>query len=209
MNKPPVIKTILNQNEFRLKEKGSLFIAQTFHVESIAEAVDILANTRKQFYDASHHCYSFLLVEGGSKYSDDGEPNGTAGIRILNAQNHLGLTNILTVVTRYFGGIKLGVGPLGKAYYESSIQCLESANIEDFCLFQKFSLKYFYEQSRLIHHIFNKYNVKISNNGFEDKPFMNCLIEINKVTNLEEDLKSFSPKEIQFKLINEFEYLKK
>ena len=88
-----------------------------------------LAELKKEFYDARHHCYAYKLKDGTFKYSDDGEPNGTAGIRIYNAIEHFSLTDTGIVVIRYFGGVKLGVGPLGKAYYTAAESAVAEGNI--------------------------------------------------------------------------------
>ena len=137
---PDKIKTIIKDSEFRFKEKGSVFIGLSFPINSEEDAESFLLSVRKKYYDATHHCYSYKLTDGTFKYSDAGEPNGTAGIRIYNAQNHFDLTGILTIIVRYFGGVKLGVGPLGKAYYETAYQNLKSSETEDRILHQQIQL---------------------------------------------------------------------
>ena len=117
-------KTIKIPTEFTVKEKKSVFLAKTFPVSDEGNVDSILTDMKKKYYDASHRCYAYRLLSGKSKFSDAGEPSGTAGIRILNAIDHYQLQNCLVVVIRYFGGIKLGVGPLGKAYYVSAINAL-------------------------------------------------------------------------------------
>ncbi|MDY0082235.1 MAG: YigZ family protein, partial [Ignavibacteriaceae bacterium] len=126
---PEQIKTIKEYRQNSFKEKSSEFLAIVYPVENVSAAQDYLQEIRKKYYDASHHCYSYKIKTGEQKYSDDGEPNGTAGIRILNAIEHFGLTGILLFVVRYFGGIKLGVGQLGKAYYNASIGVFEHSEI--------------------------------------------------------------------------------
>jgi len=122
-------KTLKSYNESELKEKKSVFIAKAFPVNNEDEAKNILLDLKKKYHDASHRCYAYRLLSGKSKYSDAGEPMGTAGIKILNAIDHYDLTNCLVIVIRYFGGTKLGIGPLGKAYYETTIQVLSRAEI--------------------------------------------------------------------------------
>ncbi|HDZ58800.1 MAG TPA: YigZ family protein, partial [Ignavibacteriales bacterium] len=85
MEYPEKINTIDNFFESTFKEKGSVFVSQVHHVEKKDEAEKILSRTRKKYYDATHHCFAYKLLGDTIKYSDDGEPNGTAGIRILNA----------------------------------------------------------------------------------------------------------------------------
>lgn len=127
MNYPEKILTVDNFAEVTYKEKSSVFIGQVCHCEIENEAANILKSIKKKYYDATHHCYAYKLITEQFKYSDDGEPNGTAGIRILNAIEHFNLINVIVVITRYYGGTKLGVGPLGKAYYTSAHDVLEEA----------------------------------------------------------------------------------
>ena len=123
------IYTLKDESKAVYKEKNSEFIAYTFPVVNIEEFNQKLAGLKKEFYDARHHCYALKLKNGTSKYSDDGEPNGTAGIRIYNAIEHFKLTDAVVIVIRYFGGVKLGVGPLGKAYYAAAESAINSAVI--------------------------------------------------------------------------------
>ena len=85
MNYPENILTVDNFAEVNYKEKSSVFIGQVYHCETENEAVNILEPIKKKHYDATHHCYAYKLITEQFKYSDDGEPNGSAGIRILNA----------------------------------------------------------------------------------------------------------------------------
>ncbi|HZW37744.1 MAG TPA: YigZ family protein [Ignavibacteriaceae bacterium] len=116
--------TVFEFHEHKIKEKGSTFISQVFPAANLEECNKILTDVRKKYYDAVHHCYAYKLLDT-FKYSDDGEPNGTAGIRIYNAIEHFNLHNVIIIVVRYFGGVKLGVGPLGKVYYQSAYNVLE------------------------------------------------------------------------------------
>jgi putative IMPACT (imprinted ancient) family translation regulator len=120
-------QTIKEPNESRIKEKSSIFIGRAFPIKSTNEAEKILGKVKQEFYDASHHCFAYKLIDGNVKSSDAGEPPGTAGVRILNAIKHFKLNNILLIMVRYFGGTKLGIGPLGKAYYQCAFKILESA----------------------------------------------------------------------------------
>jgi len=122
-------KTLKSYIKSDLKEKKSIFLAKAYPVGNKDEVANILINLKKIHYDASHLCYAYRLLSGKSKVSDAGEPSGTAGIRILNAINHFGLENCLLVVIRYFGGTKLGIGSLGKAYYSAAFQVLSESNI--------------------------------------------------------------------------------
>lgn len=182
------VKTIQNTAEHKYKEKGSVFISKCYPVASPLEIENLLGGIRKKYYDATHHCYAYKLLDGTVKYSDDGEPSGTAGIRILNAIEHFELTNILVVVIRYFGGTKLGVGPLGKAYYTSAFEVLANVKKIEKKLYKKIRINYDYEQTNKIHYLLSKYSATGISNGFNERPFITCLIEKNKAENFSKEL---------------------
>ena len=207
INLPEQIKTIVSESEFRTKEKGSSFVSFTKPVKNAEESSAFLSSLRKQYYDATHHCYSYQFVDGSFKYSDDGEPNGTAGKRIYNAQIHFGLTNLVTVVIRYYGGVKLGVGPLGKAYYNSAFRCLESAKIKSLVLNQRIQIDYEFEFSNFIYHMISKYSLGIENNIFEPQPMLICSIPNSIIDQFSSELTSHSNNKISYKRLNEFHYL--
>jgi len=121
--------TIEGPKRGEIKVRGSRFIASVQPVTSRDEAERVLRNTRHEFFDATHHCYAYRLGPDGADFRavDGGEPSGTAGKPILAAIDRGGYTNILLVVTRYFGGTKLGVGGLARAYGEAAAQVLASA----------------------------------------------------------------------------------
>ncbi len=108
----------------------SRFITSIYPVSSIDEVTDILSSTRKKYYDATHNCYAYILGDLMSiqKCSDDGEPSKTAGFPILDVLKKNDVTNVLCIVTRYFGGILLGAGGLVRAYSDSCAQCLNKAS---------------------------------------------------------------------------------
>jgi uncharacterized YigZ family protein len=177
MNLPEKIKTIDSFNEFILKEKKSEFIGQIFLTESEEDAQKILSSVKKKYYDASHHCYAYKLLDGKIKYSDDREPKGTAGIRILNAIEHFELVNQLVVVIRYFGGTKLGVGPLGKAYYDCSFNLLKTSKIIIKNLYQKVIIKTDYEHLSSVNRKLRSLKLKIEDSSFNDQTTIECLVK--------------------------------
>ena len=103
-----------------------------FYIESEEQANAIIKNTKKEYFDAKHNCYAYRIKNSNyilEKYSDDGEPSGTAGQPILNVLKGKGLENVLIIVTRYFGGVLLGTGGLVKAYTDSTKKVIENTNI--------------------------------------------------------------------------------
>ena len=111
------------------KEKGSKFIATAFTVTSEEEVKQALAEVKKKYYDARHHCYAYMIGPDKSCFrsSDDGEPSGTAGKPILNQILSKDVTNVCVIVVRYFGGIKLGVSGLINAYKTAARDALDNA----------------------------------------------------------------------------------
>lgn len=103
------------QSESEYIEKRSRFIGEVYPVEDEAQARAYIEAIKKKHYDARHHCWCFRLRGGVERYSDDGEPQGTAGQPMLNVFQREGVENVLCVVTRYFGGILLGAGGLVRA----------------------------------------------------------------------------------------------
>ena len=116
--------------ESEFVEKRSRFISHVWRVESEAEARAHIEEMKKRYYDARHNCWCYILKEGCVvRYSDDGEPQGTAGQPMLNVFQREAVTNVCCVVTRYFGGILLGAGGLVRAYTQSAKDALDAAGI--------------------------------------------------------------------------------
>ena len=114
-----MFKTINQNISAEIVEKKSKFIANVFYVETVEEAEEKVKEIKKKYFDARHNCYAFsVFTKEGiiNRFSDDGEPSGTAGSPMLNILNSKGLTNLVVIVTRYFGGILLGTGGLVRAY---------------------------------------------------------------------------------------------
>ncbi len=108
-------------------EKRSRFLGHVRPVGSEEEARAFIAEMKKKYYDARHNCWCYLLKDGPERYSDDGEPQGTAGIPMLEVFRREGVTNLVCVVTRYFGGVLLGAGGLFRAYTKSAKDALDAA----------------------------------------------------------------------------------
>ena len=112
-----------------LVEKRSRFLGHVWRVSSEEEAREKIEATKKKHYDARHNCWCYIIKDGPTRYSDDGEPQGTAGQPMLNVFQREGVVNVCCVVTRYFGGILLGAGGLVRAYTQSAKDALDAAGI--------------------------------------------------------------------------------
>ena len=137
-------KTIASGEIFTAEQeiKKSVFIAHVKHVETEESAREFLQEIKKKYFDATHNCSAWILGENGDKQksNDDGEPGGTAGNPILDAIKKNELTNIAVVVTRYFGGIKLGAGGLIRAYSHTAALGIAAAKIVQMTAFKKISV---------------------------------------------------------------------
>ena len=115
--------------EAELTEKRSRFLGHVRPVETEDEARAFIAEMKKKYYDARHNCWCYLIRGGPERYSDDGEPQGSAGIPMLEVFRREGVTNAVCVVTRYFGGVLLGTGGLLRAYTQSAKDALDAAGL--------------------------------------------------------------------------------
>lgn len=120
--------TVMGEGEAEFTEKKSRFIGACRPVQTEEEALAFINGKKKQFWDASHNVYAYILRQGGvQRFSDDGEPQGTAGIPVLEAMKKSGVTDAVVVATRYFGGILLGGGGLVRAYSHTASIGLQAA----------------------------------------------------------------------------------
>ena len=124
---PYYIPTAAGESEYT--EKRSTFLGHVRPVETEEEAKAFIAEMKKKYYDAGHNCSCYIIRGGAERYSDDGEPQGSAGIPMLEVFRREGVTNAVCVVTRYFGGVLLGTGGLLRAYTKSAKDALTAAGI--------------------------------------------------------------------------------
>ena len=120
-----LVPTAFGEDEFI--EKKSRFIGRAWPVETEEEALEKIQAMKKQHYDATHNCWAYIIKDGAVRFSDDGEPGGTAGMPMLQVLQREGLYNIVCVVTRYFGGILLGAGGLVRAYTKGAKIAVDAA----------------------------------------------------------------------------------
>ena len=146
-----------------LKEKGSKFIGFAFPINNEKELKTALEGLKIEHPKATHHCYAFRIGINGENYraNDDGEPSGSAGLPIYNQLLAHNLTNILVVIVRYYGGTKLGVSGLVKAYKESTKITLEEAEIITKELETELEIHFKFSQQNVIFSLLNKFNAKV------------------------------------------------
>ncbi|MBQ6726687.1 MAG: YigZ family protein [Bacteroidales bacterium] len=162
-------KTIKYPSQGVYKEKGSKFLAFAYPIATEAEAKARLDELRKQYFDARHHCYAYILGADKAAYriNDDGEPSSTAGKPIYGQLLSHDLTNIIIVVVRYFGGIKLGVPGLINAYRTAAKDAIDNAIIIEKNITEVYNLQFTYEQMNSVMKILKDNNLPQCNQKFE------------------------------------------
>lgn len=171
-------KTIASPSEGIYKEKGSKFLAFALPVSTVEQVKEIVKNYRKEYYDARHVCYAYMLGAEHKDFraNDDGEPSGTAGRPILGQINSHELTNILVIVVRYFGGILLGTGGLVIAYKEAVADALNQAEIIEKTVDEIISISFDYVLMNDVMRVIKDTNAQILNQGYENRCMMQLLI---------------------------------
>ena len=171
-------KTIdLPSEEVLLKEKNSKFFGYAFPVTSEEDVKENLERLRKEHFSARHWCYAYQIGTEKIQYraNDDGEPNNSAGMPIYGQIQSFEVTNVLVVVVRYFGGVKLGVGGLISAYKTAALMALENAEIIEKTINKHFIISFGYAHMNKVMRIIKEKNLQIVSQKME----MDCEIEIS------------------------------
>ena len=157
--------TISSVSEALYKDKGSKFYAFAYPVQTIEQIKEILAEKHKEYYDARHVCYAYMLGYERNQFraNDDGEPSGTAGRPILGQINSSNLTDILIIVVRYFGGTLLGTSGLIQAYKTSAAEAIAAATIEERIVEKTFVSKFGYQDLNAVMRIMKDFDLAIVN----------------------------------------------
>lgn len=195
------MKTIKESIKSEIVEKKSKFIANIYFAQTMEEAENIIKETKKKYYDARHNCSSYRVLEKGNvieKYSDDGEPAGTAGAPMLNILQKKDLVNVVVIVTRYFGGILLGTGGLVRAYSEVTQKAIEEANLIDITMGKEYEVKVDYSNLEKL-----KYYAKTNNISITKIEYLNEIICSLQIQN--EDIEKFL-RDVEQQKINIIEY---
>ena len=168
--------------EEEIVEKKSRFIGTMFYVDSEEKAQAILKDIKKQYYDARHNCFAYrVMTENGvvERFSDDGEPSGTAGGPMLNILAKNNLCNVLVVVTIYFGGILLGTGGLVRAYSDATTKVINSATIANETIGLEVEIEIEYTMLEMFKYYCKKNDINIVNTVYEDN--IKCCVEVTNV----------------------------
>lgn len=198
------MKTIDKNYENQIDIKKSQFICRLYPAQTESEAKEIIAKISAEYKDATHNCSAYY-VSDGEGYDDDGEPGGTAGRPMLNVLKKNELQNSVAIVTRYFGGIKLGAGGLVRAYSKSVLETLAIAEIVEMEKYHIFNFKFDYQHMKLVDSDLRSRKIDIIDKTYDETVnYKIAIINKERLDNLKEKL----AKEVKIDYIGE-KYLKK
>lgn len=182
--------TILESGTNEIIEKKSRFIGYVCHVESEEEALAFVTEIKKKHYDARHNCYAYSIGEEQPllRFSDDGEPGGTAGKPILEVITGKGLCNVCIVVTRYFGGTLLGTGGLVRAYTDASKACIEATKVVKKCLVVPFSFTTNYTDLGKIQYILGNEGIEIKDSEYSEDVILKAEVLVDDADRIKKAL---------------------
>ena len=182
--------TIEKFHSEEIKITRSRFISQAFPVRTKSEITQIINDVRKKYYDASHHPYAYRIGvdKNDFKFSDDGEPSGSAGKPILEVIDKYNITDVLLIVSRYFGGTKLGVGGLRRAIAEAADLCLNNAVIIEKLITEKMNLEFDYTFMNLVMKLIEAEQIKLLENNSDEKCKLILEVRLSKIEKLKTEL---------------------
>ena len=180
--------SIAGRSDGLFKDNGSRFIAQAYPVETEDEVKEIVGRLRKEYHDARHHCYAYRIgLDGGLwRANDDGEPSGSAGRPILGQIDSLGLSDVLVVVVRYFGGIKLGIPGLIRAYKTSTADALSQAEIVEKVAGKTFRVRFDYLSMNAVMKALKDLGLTATDQDFG----LDCSLQVRVRLALEDDFRT-------------------
>jgi uncharacterized YigZ family protein len=185
--------TVANQTvSTELKVKGSKFIAHIAHVVNKSQAESYYANIRRKYHDATHNCYAYRISRDEFRYSDDGEPSGSAGKPIYHIIEQNNLFQTIIVVTRYFGGTKLGTGGLSHAYSDAAKSALEETIIETKTRYVTLTIETNYDYLSPLLDLVNKHHGILGKTEYTDKIVICLQIPTSKFDNFKDEIDAFS-----------------
>ena len=177
--------TVRREGSFEYEDRKSVFIGTAVPVKSEAEALDFLSYVKKKYPDARHHVYAYVLRENSiMRFSDDREPQGTAGMPVLDAIRKRGCTDVAIVVIRYFGGTLLGTGGLVRAYSAAAVGALEDAEIITYDIFNVLNIIASYSDYQKLVPIFSSTGFRTEDTLYSDSVTVKGKISKNAFDNL-------------------------
>jgi uncharacterized YigZ family protein len=197
------IYTVSRSYSHSVRIKRSRFIGTLLPADSRESAEEAVARLRESYHDATHNCYAYKIDDQQCRYSDDGEPSGTAGKPILSMLEKYQLWRVILVVTRYFGGVKLGTGGLIRAYSQCAEETIENSRPEKLVRYQHYRLDYPYTLSRNIQYLFTKYDGIVDDSRFTDAISASIRVPLMQAEAFAAEVQSLSHDQVVLKADNE------
>ena len=195
-------KTISKQDKAELVEKKSRFIAYVKPVQTEEAAIEFIEEIKTKHWDARHNVYAYVIKDGNiSRYSDDGEPHGTAGVPVLNILKNLDIVNSAVVVTRYFGGILLGTGGLVRAYSRSAQMAVNKAGISEMVMCFNCSLSCTYERYGKILNLISEVGGEVEVTDFSDQVNLKFHIAEDQLMGLEKKVSEATSGQVKVQIL--------
>ena len=161
--------TVLKYGKFEYEDRKSVFIGEAYPVTNEADALAFIDSCKKRFPDAKHHVYAYVLRENfTTRFTDDREPQGTAGMPVLDTIRKNDCTDVVIVVTRYFGGTLLGTGGLVHAYTAAAVGALKEANIITYDVYTQVKIKVGYSDYQKLANLFSQLDFRTSQTDYAD-----------------------------------------
>ena len=203
------MKIILETKETEIVEKKSRFIANIAAVSSEEEAIKCIEKIKKRYYDARHNCYAYIIGDKGDKKkcSDDGEPQRSAGMPMMEVLENQGYFDIVAVVTRYFGGTLLGVGGLIRAYQGAVIECLNAGVSGEIHEGFRAKYKFGYDFYGKIKYIAESENIVIEDTLFDENVTMSLIFEDGESERMQKKLIEETNANIEGLLFEKIKYI--
>jgi len=179
-------RTLKGTAQARMKVQGSAFLGMAAPVQTEPGAEEFIRRVRDEFFDATHHCYAYRLGSRGDRYRlhDDGEPGGTAGRPILTAIDRAGLTDLVLVVTRWFGGTKLGVGGLARAYARTAEGVLAAGEVVTWYALARLRVSFTHDHTSPVMHIIARFGARVAESDYDTQAHLTLEIRRSRADEL-------------------------
>ena len=196
--------TVKQYGSFEYEDRKSVFIGEAMPVATEAEALAFIEGIKKKYPDARHHVYAYVLRENSiMRFTDDREPQGTAGMPVLDAIRKNGCTETVIVVTRYFGGTLLGTGGLVRAYTAAAIGALKNAEIIEYDVYTELSITVGYPDYQKLAPIFTKHGFRTADSRFAVEVEIYGSVKSTALTDLVDELIQVTGGRVKYEIIDE------
>jgi len=192
--------TLKEANKAEIKVNKSRFIAQAFPVPDAEQVNQKIKNIKKEYFDARHHPFAYRIGFEGNMFraNDDGEPSNSSGKPVLEVIDKFKLTFVLIVVTRYFGGVKLGVGGLRRAYHDSALTVIDEKNIIRKFIYENLNPEFKYDYINPVMNLIEKHKIKIIPEYSGETVKLGCRVRLSEVEHFKNEIVNITNGSVKF-----------